>query len=59
MSVSKLISSMGLLALVGSPMFFPSTAPDAAPALGWVFLVLGIGFAFACFYLAWRLERRD
>ena len=40
-------------------MFFPGTAPDGAPALGWVFLVLGIGFAFACFYVAWRLERRD
>lgn len=58
MSLSKLVSSMGLLALVGSPMFFPATAPDAAPFLGWVFLVLGLCAAFACFYAAWRLDRR-
>jgi len=58
MSLSKLISSVGLLALAGSLTLFPRTAPAAAPFLGWVFLLVGIGAALVCFYLAWRIDRR-
>lgn len=55
--LSRLISSLGLLALVAGLVLFAQTGPGGT-VLRWDRLLGGIALAALCFVLAWRLAPR-
>ncbi|MEM8957729.1 MAG: hypothetical protein AAGC86_07935 [Pseudomonadota bacterium] len=56
--LSRMISTLGLLALVGAIILFPQAMPDGATLYRWDRLSYGLSIAIACFLLAALLSRK-
>jgi hypothetical protein len=56
--LSRLLSSLGLLALVAGAVLYVQTGGDGTTVLRWDLLTGAIVAAAACFVLAWRVGPR-
>lgn len=56
--LSRMTSTLGLLAVVGAIILFPQAMPDGTTLYRWDRLSYGICVAIACFLLAAVLSRK-